>query len=150
MAILLLAKKRYSRRGLSTVVTSIIMVAAVGIMGAGLVSWSNSSFAVQQLNVANQAANRIDLIRETFVVEDVWFYDDDGKKGNITIRNTGELAVTISNIYVNNTQAWSGNQIIGMGDVATITLDVDWDSGNAQSILVKTARGSDVKQVWKS
>ena len=119
-------------------------------MGAGLVSWSNSSFAVQQLNVANQAANRIDLIRETFVVEDVWFYDDDGKKGNITIRNTGELAVTISNIYVNNTQAWSGNQIIGMGDVATITLDVDWDSGNAQSILVKTARGSDVKQVWKS
>lgn len=150
MAILLLAKKRYSRRGLSTVVTSIIMVAAVGIMGAGLVSWSNSSFAIQQLNVANQAANRIDLIRETFVVEDVWFYDDDGKKGNITIRNTGELAVTISNIYVNNTQAWSGNQIIGMGDVATITLDVDWDSGNAQSILVKTARGSDVKQVWKS
>jgi len=150
MAILLLPNKRYSRRGLSTVVTSIIMVAAVGIMGAGLVSWSNSSFAVQQLNVANQAANRIDLIRETFVIEDVWFYDDNGKKGDITIHNTGELAVTISNIYINNTQAWSGNQIIAMGDVATITLDVDWDSGNAQSILVKTARGSDAKQVWKS
>jgi hypothetical protein len=117
-------------------------------MGTGLVAWSNSSFAAQQLNVANQAANRIDLIRESFVVEDVWFYEPN--KADITIRNTGDLAITISNIYVNNSQAWSGDQVIPMESAAKITVDIDWGTDNAQSIMVKTARGSDVKQIWKS
>lgn len=151
MALFWLAKRRrkgYGRRGLSTVVTSILLVTAVSIMGTGLVAWSNSSFAAQQLNVANQAADRIDLIRESFVVEDVWFYEPN--KADITIRNTGDLAITISNIYVNNSQAWSGNQVIPMESVATITIDIDWGTGDAQSIMVKTARGSDVKQIWKS
>lgn len=130
-----------------------MMVVAVSIMGTGLITWSNSSFAVQQLNVANQAASRVDLIRESFVVEDVWFYEPipGNKTADITIRNTGDLAITISNIYVNNTQAWTGNQVIPMGSVATITVeDINWGTGDAQSILVKTARGSDAKQIWKS
>lgn len=121
-------------------------------MGTGLVAWSNSSFAAQQLNVANQAATRIDLIRESFVVEDVWFYEPTpgNKTADITVRNTGDLAITISNIYVNNTQAWTGNQVIPMESIAKITVEMDWGTGDAQSIMIKTARGSDAKQVWKS
>jgi hypothetical protein len=144
-------RRRYSRRGLSTVVTSMLLVTAVSIMGVGLVSWSNSSFATQQLNVANQAASRIDLIRESLVVEDVWFYNA-GTKADITIRNTGDLAITINKIYVNNTQAYPGSQVITTGNTAKITIDMNpnWEPGNAQSIWVVTERGSEVKQIWKS
>jgi archaellum component FlaF (FlaF/FlaG flagellin family) len=143
-------KRRHSRRGISTVVTSILLVTAVSIMGTGLVAWSNSNLAVQQLNISNQAANRIDLIRESFVIEDVWFYDSGTKKADVTIRNTGDLAITISKIYLNNSQTWTGDQVITSGNVTIITMNTSWQSGNAQSIWVVTERGSEAKQTWKS
>lgn len=123
---------------------------AVGIMGTFLVSWSNSSFSAQQLNIANQTASRINLIKESFVIEDVWFYDSGGKKADITIRNTGDLGITISNIYINNTEAWSDTQVIAIEDTAKITVNTSWGSGDAQSIWIKTSRGSEAKQIWKS
>jgi archaellum component FlaF (FlaF/FlaG flagellin family) len=143
-------RRRHGRRGLSTIVTSLLLVVAVAIMGTFVVSWANSSFAAQQLNIANQAADRINLIKEDFVIEDVWFYDSGGKKADITIRNTGDLAVTISKVYVNNTEAWSGDEVITIGSTAKITFNTDWGSGDAQSIWLKTERGSEAKQIWKS
>lgn len=141
---------RYSRRGLSTIVTSIMLVAAVSIIGVALFAWSNSSFAMQQLTIANQTNSRINLIKESFVIEDVWFYDEPPKRANVTIRNTGDLAVTISNIYINNTQVWSGSQVIPIDGVAEIKVTTSWGSDKQQSIWVKSARGSEAKQLWKS
>lgn len=119
-------------------------------MGTFVVSWANSSFAAQQLNIANQASSRINLIKEDFVIEDVWFYDSGGKQANVTIRNTGDLAITISKIYVNNTEAWSGAQSITIGSTGVMTFSTQWGSGYAQSIWLKTERGSEAKQIWKS
>lgn len=143
-------KRRHSRRALSTVVTSMLLVTAVSIMGTGLVAWSNSNLAVQQLNISNQAASRIDLIRESFVIEDVWFYESGTKKADVTIRNTGDLPVTISKIYLNNSQTWTGDQVITTGNVTIITINASWQPDNAQSIWIVTERGSEAKQTWKS
>lgn len=146
-----IGRVRYRRRGLSTIVTSLILVVAVGIIGAYLVTWSNSTFALQQASIANQTASRINLINENYIIEDVWFYDSGGKKADVTIRNTGDLAITISKIYVNNTEAWGGNQVINKDSVYKITVDpLNWDLGKTQSLWIKTARGSEVKQLWKS
>jgi hypothetical protein len=119
-------------------------------MGTFLVTWSNLTFAAQQGAVANQTSSRINLIKEDFVVEDVWFYTQGGSYANVTIRNTGDVAVTVSNIYVNNTQYWNAGQVIPIGGVAEIKVQVPWGSDNSQSIWIKTARGAEVKQVWKS
>jgi archaellum component FlaF (FlaF/FlaG flagellin family) len=135
---------------MSTIVTTLLLIAAVGVMGAFLVSWSNSSFALQQLTISNQTSNRINLLKESFVVEDVWFYDSGGKKADITIHNTGDLAITISKVYVNNTQVWSLGEVIPQDNTAKITVDTQWGSGDPQSISVQTARGSIAKQLWKS
>lgn len=142
--------RRHGRRGLSTVVVSILLVAAVSMMGAFLVAWSNSSFAAQQLTIANQTNSKINMINESFVIEDVWFYTDTFKYANVTIRNTGDLAITVSNIYVNNTQYWNSGQVIPIDGVAEIKVRVTWGSDDLQSVWVKTARGAEVKQVWKS
>ena len=128
-----------------------MLVAAVGIMGSGLVAWSNSSFSITKQNIANSTDSKINMIRENFVVEDVWFYTQTGTDyANVTVRNTGNVVIKISNIYVNNTQVWNAGQNINATASYTIKTTVDWGPDKLQSIWVKTTRGSEVKQVWKS
>jgi hypothetical protein len=139
----------------STVVTTVMLVAATGAMGAALIAWSNGSFAIKSLEVSNQAASQINLVKESFVVEDVWFkivpYPGGTKYADVTVRNTGDLAVTISHIYVNNTQIPITSQTVPIGSVVTIqNVPVNWRSGNLQSVWVETARGTDARQDWKS
>ena len=127
-----------------------MLVAAVSIIGAALVMWSNTSFAIQQVNIANQTNGRINLINESFIIEDVWFYVDTDNYADVTIRNTGDLAIRISNIYVNNSQAWNAGEDILIDEVAKIQVPIDWEADRPQSIWVKTERGAEEKQVWKS
>jgi len=147
-------RRRYSRRGVSTVVTTLLLVVATGVIGSALAAWSNSSFAMQSLQISNQTASKINLVKESFVVEDVWFYiKQPGNiySANVTIRNSGSLAITVAKIYLNNTQVWSGNQVISVGSVVTIKdVPVGWRSGDMQSVWIHTARGTDTKQAWKS
>jgi archaellum component FlaF (FlaF/FlaG flagellin family) len=143
--------KGHSRRGLSTIVTTVMLVAAVGIMGSGLVVWSNSSFSIAQQQIANSTDSKINMIRENFVLEDVWFYSQGPTDyGNVTVRNTGNVAIRISHIYVNNTQVWNTGQVINATESETIQTTFNWEPDRLQSIWVKTARDSQVKQVWKS
>lgn len=128
-----------------------MLVSAVGIMGAFLLVWSNSSFAISQRNIANTTDNRINMIRENFVVEDVWFYTQSSTDyANVTVRNTGNVAIKISHIYVNNTQVWNTGQVIEPTESVTIKTQVNWDPNRLQSIWVKTTRDAQVQQVWKS
>src|SRR5437867_12926044 len=134
---------------MSTVVTTLMLVAATGVIGSTLVAWSNSSFSMQYLNISNTTNSRINLVRESFVLEDVWFYSPN--KADVTIRNTGDLAVTVTKVYVNNSQAWSGNQVIPIGTGSRITVNnLSWGADHLESIFVTTTRGGEVKQMWKS
>lgn len=127
------------------------MVAAVSIMGAALMSWSSSSFAAQQLAISNQTDSRINLIKEDIVIEDVWFFQNaTDQYANVTIRNTGDIALVVSNVYINNTEAWDSGLVILANSVGKITIQTDWQAGKPQSIWIHTARGADIKQVWKS
>ena len=128
-----------------------MLVAAVGIMGSGLVAWSNSSFSITKQNIAKSTDSKINMIKENFVVEDVWFYTQTGTDyANVTVRNTGNVVIKISNIYVNNTQVWNAGQNINATKTYTIKTTVDWGPNDLQSVWVKTVRGSEIKQVWKS
>jgi len=144
----------HGRRGVSTVVTTLMLVVATGVIGSALAAWSNYSFATQSSQVSNQTASRINLVKENFVVEDVWFYikqPGNVYSANVTIRNTGDLAITVSKIYVNNTQVWSTGKSIPIGSVVTIKdVPISWRPGDLQSIWIHTIRGTDVKQAWKS
>ena len=120
-------------------------------MGAGLVAWSNSSFSITKQNIANSTDSKINMIRENFVVEDVWFYTEGlNDRANVTIRNTGNVVIKISNVYVNNTQVWSTGQSINATQAYTIKTTMDWSPNSLQNIWVKTTRGSEIKQAWKS
>lgn len=131
-----------------------MLVAAVAMMGSFLVTWSNSTFAAQRVNIANSTDSKVNLIREGFIVEDVWFFCEPGICGtryaNVTLRNTGDVAIRFSHIYINNTQVWNAGQTVAAGTVAEIKVQTNWGTKDSQSIWIKTLRGSEVKQVWKS
>ena len=128
-----------------------MLVAAVGIMGSGLVVWSNSSFSIAKQNIANSTDSKINMIRENFVVEDVWFYTQTGTDyANVTVRNTGNVAIKVSHIYVNNTEIWNAGQLVNATKAVTIRTTFNWEPNDLQSIWVQTSRDSQVKQVWKS
>lgn len=140
-----------ARRALSTVVTTVMLLAAVSVLGSGLVGWSNSNFAYQKSSIGNQTSTQINTINESFVIEDVWFYSNGSYQyANVTIRNTGSSAIMVTNIYVNSTQVWNARQSISAGALNAISgIPVNWGSGKPQTIWVKTARGNSVTQVWQ-
>jgi hypothetical protein len=91
------------------------------------------------------------MIRENFVVEDVWFYTQSGTDyANVTVRNTGNVAIKVAHIYVNNTEVWNTGQLVNATKAVTIKTTVDWSPNSLQSIWVKTSRDAQVQQVWKS
>ena len=140
-----------SRRGISTVVTSVMLVSAVSLMGAFMVSWSSSSFTVQKLNIARAVDDRVNQISENYIVEDVWFFSNSTSSyAKVTVRNTGDVAAKITHVYVNNTLAWSGSKLVMQESTQSITFQSSWGAGKSQGIWVKTERGSELKQVWKS
>jgi len=149
-------RRRCGSRGISTVVATLLLIVATGVIGSALAAWSNSSFAIQGMHITNQTASTINLVKESIVVEDVWFYTKPpsipptNAFANVTVRNTGDLAITVSKIYVNNTQVWSGSQTIPIGNTATIKAPVSWKNNNLQSVWIHTLRGTDAKQAWKS
>ena len=107
------------------------------------------------MQISNQTASRINLVKESFVTEDIWFkivpYPAGNKYADVTVRNTGDLAIIVSNIHVNNTRVWDIDETIPIGEVVTIlNIPVNWGSGDVQSVWIETERGTEVKQDWKS
>lgn len=154
------AKRRRRRRGISTVVTSAMLISAVSLMGTFLVSWSGTSFEAQRLSIAGSVDDRVNQIRESFVVEDAWFFANaTGKYAKVTVRNTGDAAIKVSAIYLNNTQVFSaaeggggggGQATIPKDGAQPFTFQSEWGQGKSQSVWVKTERGGESRQVWKS
>ena len=128
-----------------------MLVSAVSMMGAFLVSWSSSSFATKRLDISQAIDDRVSQIKEKFVVEDAWFFSNStAKYVKVTLRNTGDITIKISGAYLNNTQVWSGSQTLAKGDTYALTFQDNWDTGKSQSLSVKTARSSEVRQMWKA
>jgi hypothetical protein len=128
-----------------------MLVSAVSLMGAFLVSWSSTSFASKQVGVSEEIDDRVNQISEGFIVEDVWFFTNSTSSySKVTIRNTSDVAVTISHVYVNNTQAWNQGKVIQRSEVGAITFETAWSDGSGQNVWVKTNRGTEVKQLWRS
>lgn len=128
-----------------------MLVSAVSLLGSFVVSWSSSNFMVQKLNISKSIDERVNQINERYIIEDVWFFSNaTNSYAKVTLRNTGDVAAKMTHIYVNNTQVWSGNKILVQESVQSITFQSNWGSGKIQDIWVKTERGGELKQVWRS
>jgi len=89
------------KRGLSTVVTTAILLSAVSIMGIYLVGWSNSSLLNDQIRLENSFNDKINKLNEHVIIENVWF-NDDPYTVNVTLNNAGIIGLNITQIKLVN------------------------------------------------
>ena len=100
-----------SRRGLSTIVTTAVMLSAVAVLGSAVVSWSNGNLKAYETALSTTAATNTNKINEFLIVENVWYcksicpsipVSTTPPAINITLTNKGNIAVSITDIKIVN------------------------------------------------
>jgi len=135
-----------SRSGLSTIVTSAIMLTAVALMGSGVVSWSNTNLFTHQENLQNTFSTSVNKINEDLMIENVWFGKTSPKFLNITLNNIGNIGVNVTKIQLIN----STHNVIyefNNGEILPNKLNStkiynQWGNNELVDIVVTTERGS--------
>ncbi len=131
------------KRGLSTVITTAILLSAVSIMGIYLVGWSNSSLLIQQLNLENSFSDKLNKLNEDIFIENVWF-NDDPYFVNITINNVGVIGLNVTQIKLVNSSDTAIFVITDGGVVPKNTYSFQdtyvWVKNEIIDIYVTTAR----------
>jgi len=131
------------KRGLSTVITTAILLTAVSMMGIYLVGWSNSSLINQQINLENSFNDKINKLNEDIFIENVWF-NDDPYFINITINNVGVVGLNVTQIKLVNSSDTSIFAITDGGVVPKNTYSFQdtyvWVKNEIVDIYVTTAR----------
>jgi len=142
---------RWRKRALSTVVTSVILLAAVAMMGSMIVVWSQSTFAQHEAALQVTFANNINKLNENLLVENVWFDAVPNPKiVNITLSNTGTIGLNITEIDLidpNGTNLISTVLISdgGLTLSALYSTNVtynDWIVDKPLNVVVTTERGN--------
>jgi hypothetical protein len=140
-----------SRRGLGTVVTTAIMLTAVAVLGSFVVSWSNGNLRTFETGLSITSSSNTNKINEFLTIENVWFCTTTcpttgGKAVNVTLTNSGNLALNVTDIkLVNTTKTFDTvikNVSIKQGKSYSWQTKYAWGSKVPVTISVTTARGS--------
>ncbi len=142
------------RRGLSTVVTSAIMLAAVSIMGTMMLIWSQTSMTEQKMEIEEIFNTQLNKINEDLLFENIWFALPAGSMSdnhlNVTLTNIGILGLNVTTIRVTNVTAGNTDYVdyqytdLGIIKSGSISQNVTypWQSGDELDVLVFTGRGN--------
>jgi len=131
------------KRGLSTVITTAILLTAVSIMGIYLVGWSSSSLLNNQIKLENTFNDKINKLNEEIFIENVWF-NDDPYTVNVTINNVGIVGLNVTQIKLVNSSDTTIFAITNGGIVPKNTYSLQdtyvWVKNEIVDIYVTTAR----------
>ncbi len=131
------------KRGLSTVVTTAILLSAVSIMGIYLVGWSNSSLLNDQIRLENSFNDKINKLNEDIFIENVWF-NDDPYTVNVTTNNVGVIGLNITQIKLVNSSDTTVFAITNGGVTPKKTYSFQdtyvWVKNEVVDVYVTTAR----------
>lgn len=145
-------KKNRSVKAVSPVIANVMMAAAVITVGMVALTWATSTFYSHQSGAGAFLLSRREAMKESRVIEDIWFYEGSGKRVNVTVRNVGSVNLTIAAIYLKNStheEIWEGSQMIEVGKAITIEIPFSWDTGQ-YTIVVATARGNQVRDCYNT
>lgn len=135
-----------SKRGLSTVVTGVIMLSAVAVLGTAIVAWSNSNLFTQQQLLTTQLSTNVNKIKESVVIENVWFKTGSPKYINITLNNVGTIGLNVTSIKLDNKTDGTiesttvTNNAVLPGKTKSYQIQFAWQSGTPVKIFITTAR----------
>ncbi len=103
-------RSRRRKSGFSTVIGAVIMIAAISILGSAMLIWANTVFKAQQQTIGNNYQTNSNLLKETFLVEDVWLSKSPANYVNVTIRNIGDIGINATQVKVTDLDS-NGNPL---------------------------------------
>ncbi len=136
-----------TKRALSTIVTSAILLSAVAIMGIMVVGWANSNLITHQVKLEETFSDTYNKLNEKMLIEHVWF-GNTGPSINITINNIGTIGLNVTTIKITNitsSQEYSypyTDSGIVTGDTLSINQTFGWITNIPYEILITTGRDS--------
>ena len=100
-----MVKKLSSRRALSQIITSLILIAIVSTVGSVVLFRGLGEINSFSISIANLEKNRVQGLQEDLVIENIHFKENT-KQMEISITNFGSVPTSISSIIVteSNTQ----------------------------------------------
>ena len=138
----------HSKRGLSTVVVSGILIAAVAIMGSAVVSWSNSNMITKQQSLETTYSTNVNKIKEYLTIENAWFGGTTpaNKFINITFSNAGSIGLNVTEIQLATSASTTEFPYTNGGIFPSKTYSTqklyNWQDDDSIDIIVTTSRGS--------
>lgn len=138
-------KKGRGTKAASPAIAHVIMAATIVSVGISVLYWSNGNFNSHKRQASTFFSTSTEAMKESLVIEDIWFYEDSGKYVNITVRNVGKVDLEVAHIYVNSERVWDDGQLIMMGEAVTIKAALSWEAGE-HYIVVVTTRGNHVQE----
>ncbi|MCJ7424133.1 hypothetical protein MUP01_07680 [Candidatus Bathyarchaeota archaeon] len=144
----------HDKRGVSEIISSVIMLLIVSVAGVAVYSYStgalSSTTSFFQLDT-NSKENRV---QERFAVIAVW--SNQPNRLNLTVLNYGQIDLTIDAVYINSTSVTSYlggiDRAIGKGVLIQVcfTSPITIQSGSIYNIVVVSNRGSRNAIDWKA
>ncbi len=133
----------YSQRGISSIVSSAVLLSSFTVMGTMAVSWSQNTVATHEQSLGLQYTAATNKIKESMSLENFW-YDTPHQKLNIVLKNTAQIGMTVIQIQVQGASSqvysYTPTQILP-GVSYTATVQYGW-MGDPLDVFVTTARGS--------
>lgn len=135
-----------SRRALSSIVTSMVLLVATVILGSAVVIWSNGSFSISKAITTTLYTTNVNKFTEQLVVENTWFGTTPSKFINVTLYNVGSTGITVTDIQIKNLTKTMDIPIINGNILPQKTnstkISYGWTSKVPVSIIVTTAKGT--------
>ena len=134
------------RRGLAGVVTGAILLSAVGVLGSGLVSWTNSNLFTHQQDLELSYSTATNKINEFLIIENVWFGQSPQKFVNITMTNVGNVGLNVTKIELTSSAGSTEYQFSNGGILPEKSysppISYEWSDNELVDITVTASRGS--------
>ena len=134
-----------NRRGISTIISTTILLSAMTIMGVSLVIWSNTSLQSQQIEMEDSFNTKMNKLNENIIIENIWFGTSPNIV-NVTLNNVGVIGVNVTAITIVNTTDTLVFSITdgGMvpGDDYSLQETFNWNAGETTDFTITTNRGN--------
>ena len=95
-------------------------------------------------------SNLRDTMSERVVIEDLWF-NNSSESIDVYLRNVGQVAVQVSDIYVNHTsQFFAGPSSLEIGGHDCFNISRSWDPESVYFVDIVTTRGTHVADYFEA
>jgi len=133
------------RRGIATVVSTAILLAAVSIMGVMLVAWANTSLFTKQVELESSFNDKINKLNEDLLIENIWFGISPAIV-NVTMTNVGSIGFNVTEIRIQNSTDtlffYYTDGGVPIGEDYSIHENYNYDAAETVDFRITTDRGN--------